>query len=589
MHARTAVAVTLTAIATAAFVLEVASWHATGSIGGRLRLSGTCAARVIAPSPEEVQAGARPGDTVDLPKASWLFRADTLPQISTQIAYSGALGDAVRISVARGDQFITFVERLRQRNSVGFFIAQVAFKIFFLLVGSFVLFRGRDTASLILGIWCLAISFTLPAAWFGLLSPSGRLGFAIATVVLWQVAPVLLYFIIEAVVKGLVPPKIVWVTRAAILILIAPILLNLTVNTLMQIRSGCGFWAIRGLFPPLQLLNQLIILGFFAIAYGRAHGLQRLRIRWIFWAFMVSRISILIFLLNFLLTRPLPQPEIEAGWLTLMLFPLGTAYAVLRHRIIDVSFVLNRALLYTVLTTLTVGVFILLENLLNNVAISRGTSLAVEILVALGIGLSFHLLREHFHSRINHLLFRRKHNTTVALNQFVEEAPLIENASKLVARASEEIRKGMATDDVRFYQLRGDTYHRLDEDTAGTSGDIIATDDPAFLKLRGTESYVALSNVSSKLGTHGYAFPLSVRGDNFGALVCGKRVDDEEYAPDERDLLRHVAREVAAELFMIRSREESKAREVADRDVQHLRALEEENQRLKQLLAERKP
>jgi len=66
-------------------------------------------------------------------------------------------------------------------------------------------------------------------------------------------------------------------------------------------------------------------------------------------------------------------------------------------------------------------------------------------------------------------------------------------------------------------------------------------------------------------------------------------VDDEEYAPGERDLLRHVAREVAAELFMIRSREETRVREDAASDVQPLRELEDENRRLKQLLAERKP
>ncbi|HEV2037170.1 MAG TPA: hypothetical protein VGQ96_01075, partial [Candidatus Eremiobacteraceae bacterium] len=580
----------LSVIATAVFVLEVASWHATGSVGGRLHLSGSCAVQFIAPSPEEARGGIRPGDTVDLRKARWLFRADILPQTVAPIIFSGAVGDTVAIPVARRDRPIVFVERLQQRDSFAKFISEVGYKVFFLLVGAFVLFRGRDTVSFILGLWCMAISFSLPSAWFGLLSPSGRVGFAIAAAVSWQAAPMLLYFIIEAVVRGLIPPRIVRLTRVVVLILLAPLFLDVTVNMFARIQSGCGLWAIGGIYPPIQIVNQLIILAFFVAAYGRARGMQRQRIRWVFWAFLISRIGVLIFLLNLALAPPKPLPGAELiSWVSVMLFPLGTGYAVLRHRIIDVSFVLNRALLYTVFTTLTVGFFVLLENLLNNVAVNRGISLAVEILVALGIGLSFHLLRERLHSHINRLLFRRKHNTTVALNRFVEEAPLIESADTLVARASNEISKGMATDDVRFYQVNGDGYHRLDKATSSAPEDVVAADDPAFSKLRHTQSYVDLGHVSSALGPVGYAFPLSVRGENFGALVCGRRVDDETYAPDERDLLRHVAREVAAELFMIRSREESKVREEAASDVRQLRELEDENRRLKQLLAERKP
>ena len=64
-----------------------------------------------------------------------------------------------------------------------------------------------------------------------------------------------------------------------------------------------------------------------------------------------------------------------------------------------------------------------------------------------------------------------------------------------------------------------------------------------------------LCALSSILGERGYAFPLSVRGRLLGALVCGRREEDEPYLPDERTLLHHVAREVAAELHLIRSRD----------------------------------
>jgi hypothetical protein len=579
VNARTAIAATFSVIAIAAFLLEVVSWHATGSIGGRLHLSGPCTVQFNATTQEESTRGIRPGDVVDLRNADRLFRADTLPNLVTPTVYSGAVGDTVAFPIVRGTRQVRVVETLRQHGSFGWLIANVGFKLFFLLFGAFVLFRGKDTASLVLGVWCLVVSFALPEAWFGAVAAGGRLGLALMAATLFSIAPVLLYFIIEAVVRGLVPASLVWLTRIALFLCAAPALFNQTVNTLAQIDSGCGLLVIRS--DVGLIANQAIILLFFVLAYGRARGIQRQRIRWVFWAFLISRVGIVMHWINPVVPHPV---QFGVEWLTVMCFPLGTAYAVLRHRIIDVSFVLNRALLYTVLTTLTVGLLVLLENLLNNFAVGRGIGLAVSVLVALSIGLSFHVLRERLHSSINRLLFRRKHETAVALNRFMDEAPFIQNSNALVTRASREICTGMATDDVRFYQTSSDGYHRLGEPAGPGREELLDADDPAFVKLRRMESYVDLSAVSSVLGSAGYAFPLFARGESFGALVCGRRADDEGYAPDERDLLRHVAREVAAELFMMRAREEEKGREDTDIDARRIRELEDENRRLKEAL-----
>ncbi|GAC1662910.1 MAG: hypothetical protein NVS9B15_26110 [Acidobacteriaceae bacterium] len=61
-------------------------------------------------------------------------------------------------------------------------------------------------------------------------------------------------------------PNIVWLTPGARIILLVPGFVDLTVNMLAQIRSGCGLWAIRGIDEPLQILNQMIILAFFIVA-----------------------------------------------------------------------------------------------------------------------------------------------------------------------------------------------------------------------------------------------------------------------------------------------------------------------------------
>jgi hypothetical protein len=62
-----------------------------------------------------------------------------------------------------------------------------------------------------------------------------------------------------------------------------------------------------------------------------------------------------------------------------------------------------------------------------------------------------------------------------------------------------------------------------------------------------------LAEVNSALGDEGYAFAMVVRGQLVGALVSGKRANDEGYDPAERALLRGVARELAAALQVLHS------------------------------------
>jgi GAF domain-containing protein len=122
--------------------------------------------------------------------------------------------------------------------------------------------------------------------------------------------------------------------------------------------------------------------------------------------------------------------------------------------------------------------------------------------------------------------------------------------------------------------------YRLLVSSDGVVPSHIDSDDPVFVRLRKSLSDVDLSTLSSALGARGYAFPLSVRGRLFGALACGPREEDEPYAADELALLHHVAREVGAELHLIRSRDLSQlAREIADGKVTQ----EEARQRAREL------
>lgn len=551
MTARTIGAAALTLISIVLLAVEIVSWPQSARFSPTIVPDARCAPLITSISEADSLAGLREGDRVLLPQMDAAAR--------TAIVYrflpmqTARANETIQLKLQRGNQQLTLPYLLRHTDSRARFVAQLGFKLFLLALGLFVLWRGRDKASLALGLWCLMIAVSLPDAWWGGLQVSGRIAGGALTAALWTLGPMLLYGVIESLSHN-VPRRTILATRAAMVVTIAPALFGNTANAIAQAQSGCAIITLSpSIVYALFMTTQLVMLSFFILSYSKSSGLDRQRIRWVFWAFLISRFGVLVNLVNRVVAHPIHLSGLE--WFTVMLFPLGCAYAILRHRIIDVGFVLNRTLVYTILTTLAVGVFILLENVLNGIAVGQGVSLMVELVVALGLGLSFNALHKKIERAIDRTLFRRKHQAKIALQRLSEEAAFMENADALLERATREIPEAIGARAAAVYE-RADGGYRLAA-SSGVSGlaPLVEIDDLAFVRLRKQLSQVDLSDVSSALGSDGVAFALAARGQLFGALVCGRRIDGETYAPDEIVLLRNVAHEVGAELHAIRARQ----------------------------------
>lgn len=509
--------------------------------------------QVVAVSPLDRTTGLREGDEILLSRMT--MPARTAIAWNNTPTQTGRAGETIALAVRRGGSVFSVPYPLRYANTLTRFIAQLGFKFFLLAVGVFVLWRGRERAATVLGIWCLGVGVGLPDAWWGGLPIGGRVFGGALTAALWTYSPLMLYLVVESIATG-VSRRAVLISRTAMLITVAPALVLNTVNATAQAQTGCAFvylapWAVNGAFSAAQL----VIIAFFIVSYMRTTGLARQRVRWIFWAFMISRFGVLLNLFNRLLVHPVHLSGAE--WLTVMIFPLGCAYAILRHRIIDVNFVLNRTLIYTILTSLAVGIFVLLEHFLNAVAVSREGSLAVELAVALGLGLSFNAAHKRTERFLDRTLFRGKYEAAVALQQLSDDAAYMENPETLLESATREIPRVMGTRGAAIYE-RVDGSYALAA-AAGLSGlpAEVEVDDPAFVRLRKHLSQVDLGEVRSVLGSDGIAFAFSVRGQLTGAFICGPRNNDETFAPDEVALVRNVIHEIGAELHAMRSREKA--------------------------------
>lgn len=553
MGARTVAAAAISVIALGTVVVEAASWPQSARIGPPTASTLRCAIRYDTVSASDRNSGLQPGDMVLLTNATLDARvAQVYHSTPTQ---AGRSAQVLQLRVSRNGRHLPVRYTLRHSDPWTTFAAEMFFKLVVLGIGGFVLWRGFGTASMLLGIWCASLAIGLPDAWWGSLPIVGRASGALLTAFLWTISPFILYLVVESLSTGISRSARV-VARLCMVAFILPELLVNAVNTTSQLLTGCTLVAVSPWVPNAMFTaSQFVIIAFFALSYSRTTGLAKQRVRWVFWAFMLSRVGVVLNLANRLLPHPIQLSGVE--WATVLIFPLGCTYAIVRHRVIDVNFVLNRTLVLAILTTFIIGVFILLEDLLSAVAAGHGTGLVVEMIVALAIGFSFNAMHKRLEAAVARFIFRAKYEAATVLRRLAQEASFMESADALLTRAANEVRLACGAAATVIYERVGDAYQMTATSGNDAVPNLLPVDDLAFVRMRTLRSPVDLTNVESALGKDGIAFPLSIRGALTGALVCRRRPNGEAYAPDEIALLSSVAHEVGSEVNAIRARVQS--------------------------------
>jgi hypothetical protein len=109
------------------------------------------------------------------------------------------------------------------------------------------------------------------------------------------------------------------------------------------------------------------------------------------------------------------------------------AYAVLRHRVIDLGFAINRAVVYGVISAVILVTFGLAEWMAEHVVHfeDRKESVLLDGGIALATYLVFHRIKHTFEHWIEKLFFRSWHDNEAKLRRFVHEAAYISHVDAL--------------------------------------------------------------------------------------------------------------------------------------------------------------
>jgi len=230
-------------------------------------------------------------------------------------------------------------------------------------------------------------------------------------------------------------------------------------------------------------------------------------------------------------------------------------YAMLRHRMFDVGFVISRALVFTILSVIVVLAFSALEWLVGKSLLALGhvQSVALEAGLALGLGLSMDRLRGRVDHAVDNIFFRERHRAERALQRLADECVYITSEDALVDRTLDALLRYAKADGAALYFHDADGGYRVRGATMPVATDV-DENDPAVVSLRARRAPVDVNDDESAPSRLPgiIAFPMLVRGELSGMICCASR-NGEAYDPDDRRLLAALATALASAFATIES------------------------------------
>ena len=321
-----------------------------------------------------------------------------------------------------------------------------------------------------------------------------------------------------------------------------------------------------GLGPIVVLESVGLVLTFITLWIGRRESLPEERSRYalLLVALSLTMLSGVFALIANMtgddtnLGSPLAVGYYAAPFLGLLLF----AYAVLRHRVIDIGFAVNKTLVYGVVSFIVLLLFGLAKwgiekvmpeawraHLEANAFISAG--------IALAIFLVFHRIRDGVEHVIEGVFFHKWRQNEAQLERFVRQAPHMLKPATLKAATVVEFVRFSGGAEVAFYSARntGTEAAGFGRDAGAIAG-LDATLDGDLLPL------VALRAEGKPLSDEAAAplqaalvLPMIQRNELTGFIALGAKPSGDAWRPDERTALGQAAHQIGLDLHALRIEE----------------------------------
>ncbi len=342
--------------------------------------------------------------------------------------------------------------------------------------------------------------------------------------------------------------------------------LGLAVWGVLTLRSQSDPWAYVNPWRFSYIYTSIGIFFFIGVMLYRQFThpstATRQQARIVLWGSLFAFLPIALWMLAPYLRLQIPW---NPGWFLpfLLFFPISIAIAILRYRLWDIDVIINRTLVYGLVTVVLVLVYItsilILQRTFQTLTGERSDLAAVVstlVIVAL-----FLPVRRFVQEFVDRRFYRRRYNAVKTIESFSTSLQDEVDLDRVIQRLESVIKETILPTRVNTWLDTGSKYqvYRPAESGLSSEGDQeihqdgIALDDPILDSFNQGPVVIDLEQMETEFDSHrvlltsGYkkVVPLITRGELIGWISLGQRLSEQVYSSDDRLLLSRLAMQVA--------------------------------------------
>ena len=215
----------------------------------------------------------------------------------------------------------------------------------------------------------------------------------------------------------------------------------------LQVTNPFGIEALRRVLPPLFVPAFFVVLSTLLASVAsmvlrlrRAHGQERQQLKWVASSAAILGVAFVVGPITWMIPA-IPEVLWEAIFLLAVgTLPVSAGIAILRYRLYDIDVIINRTLVYSALTAILGGAYILIVTVAGTVL--KGSAL-VTAAATLVVAALFRPLRRRIQGFIDRRFYRRKYDAVRTVETFSarlrDEVDLEATRGELLAAVQETV------------------------------------------------------------------------------------------------------------------------------------------------------
>jgi PAS domain S-box-containing protein len=518
---------------------------------------GLVAARV-APGGPAARVGVRPGDVLLAVDGDEVLSPERLEAALA----ARSRGERVSYTLLRQDErraLTLALQPLPQGNVSGFYYLSLA-GFFSLVVGTVVMLR-RAVDRTSLHFYAICVLFFLMYS----TSYTGKLDFVdwlfvwtdhVATLFL---PVVFLHFCLTFPEHRLRAQRI-WLVPA--FYMPALIVTGAAVMSHVLFARGEEPGALWGIVATIDAAKPLCFAVLFALSFGvllrsyrRARSLTaRRQVKWLVWGTAAGAFPFLAFYaLPFALGREPGLAMQLVGYGPLALIPLSLAYAVVKHRLMDVELIFRRSLGYVLAVAVIVGLALLTVGV-TDVLWEQPHATLIALLSALVVVLLFTPVKARIQEGLERLSYKERYSSRKALVRLSEDLNADLDLERTCERLLEGIGAALGLREMVVFLPGEDASFAPFRVRGVARGDGLRLRAPGLVERLRAGQPLDLDSPPgehAELTAHGLAwlFPCRVKGEVIAVLGVGRKDGLEPLNSEEVDVLKALAAQAASAIL----------------------------------------